>query len=145
MSPPSSVKPGVIKDPAVAALFSNKDPESRYDDLREIGHGSFGAVFFAFDKERGETVAIKKMAFSGKQANEKWADILKEVAFLNKIKHQHIVEYRACFLKEQTCWVGYYTYYIPISLFSFCLIDLFLLWTVVYVKILMKGLQLETV
>ncbi|KIH61124.1 kinase domain protein, partial [Ancylostoma duodenale] len=102
---PSGVKPGVIKDPAIAALFSNKDPESRYDDLREIGHGSFGAVYFAYDKEVGETVAIKKMAYSGKQAGEKWADILKEVAFLNKIKHPHIVEYKACFLKEQTCWL----------------------------------------
>ncbi|KJH45873.1 kinase domain protein [Dictyocaulus viviparus] len=103
--PPSGVKPGVIKDPAVAALFSHKDPESRYGDLREIGHGSFGAVYFAFDKEGSETVAIKKMAYSGKQAGEKWADILKEVAFLNKIKHPHIVEYKACFLKDQTCWL----------------------------------------
>nr|CDJ80577.1 Serine threonine protein kinase-related domain containing protein [Haemonchus contortus] len=102
---PSGVKPGVIKDPAVAALFSHKDPESRYDDLREIGHGSFGAVYFAFDKETSSTVAIKKMAYSGKQAGEKWADILKEVAFLNKIKHPHIVEYKACFLKDQTCWL----------------------------------------
>ncbi|KAK5969228.1 Serine/threonine-protein kinase Tao, partial [Trichostrongylus colubriformis] len=102
---PSGVKPGVIKDPAVAALFSHKDPESRYDDLREIGHGSFGAVYFAYDKETSGTVAIKKMAYSGKQAGEKWADILKEVAFLNKIKHPHIVEYKACFLKEQTCWL----------------------------------------
>ncbi|EYC39989.1 hypothetical protein Y032_0634g913 [Ancylostoma ceylanicum] len=95
----------LFKDPAIAALFSNKDPESRYDDLREIGHGSFGAVYFAYDKEVGETVAIKKMAYSGKQAGEKWADILKEVSFLNKIKHPHIVEYKACFLKEQTCWL----------------------------------------
>ncbi|KAE9414980.1 hypothetical protein Angca_003701 [Angiostrongylus cantonensis] len=79
---PSGVKPGVIKDPAVAALFSHKDPESRYGDLREIGHGSFGAVYFAYDKETCETVAIKKMAYSGKQAGEKWTDILKEVALV---------------------------------------------------------------
>lgn len=45
---PSQVpaKPGSLKDPAVAALFSNKDPEQRFEGLREIGHGSFGAVFF---------------------------------------------------------------------------------------------------
>ncbi|CAD6197439.1 unnamed protein product [Caenorhabditis auriculariae] len=102
---PASVKPGVIKDPTIAALFSNKDPESRYQDLREIGHGSFGAVFFAFDKSRSETVAIKKMNFSGKQASEKWSDIIKEVTFLNKIKHEHIVVYKACFLKDTTCWL----------------------------------------
>lgn len=39
-------KPGSLKDPAVASLFSVKDPEQRFEDLREIGHGSFGAVFF---------------------------------------------------------------------------------------------------
>ncbi|VDM39437.1 unnamed protein product [Toxocara canis] len=98
-------KPGSLKDPAVAALFSNKDPEQRFEDLREIGHGSFGAVFFAQDTETSETVAIKKMAFSGKQAAEKWADIIKEVSFLKNISHRNIVDYRACYLKEHTCWL----------------------------------------
>ncbi|KAI1731702.1 protein kinase domain-containing protein [Ditylenchus destructor] len=101
----SSSKPGSLKDPEVAELFSTKDPEARYDDLREIGHGSFGAVFFALDKETKETVAIKKMGFSGKQASEKWTDIVREVRFLKNIRHRHIVEYKACFLKEHTCWL----------------------------------------
>ena len=34
-----------IKDAEVAALFSNEDPEKIFTDLREIGHGSFGAVY----------------------------------------------------------------------------------------------------
>lgn len=34
-----------IKDPEVAALFSNDDPEKLFPDLNEIGHGSFGAVY----------------------------------------------------------------------------------------------------
>lgn len=42
----STGKPGSLKDPVVASLFSIKDPEQRFEDLREIGHGSFGAVFF---------------------------------------------------------------------------------------------------
>lgn len=37
---------GSLKDPDVAALFSAEDPDSRFADLREIGHGSFGAVYF---------------------------------------------------------------------------------------------------
>ncbi|CAI2349558.1 unnamed protein product [Caenorhabditis sp. 36 PRJEB53466] len=105
MAPAVLQKPGVIKDASLAALFSNRDPEQRYHDLREIGHGSFGAVYFAYDKENEQTVAIKKMAFSGKQATEKWNDILKEVAFLNTVVHPHIVDYKACFLKETTCWL----------------------------------------
>ena len=40
------LKPGSLKDAAVAALFASGDPEKRYVDLKEIGHGSFGAVFF---------------------------------------------------------------------------------------------------
>uniref|UniRef100_A0AC35G3F2 Protein kinase domain-containing protein n=1 Tax=Panagrolaimus sp. PS1159 TaxID=55785 RepID=A0AC35G3F2_9BILA len=99
------LKPGSLKDPSVASLFSTKDPELRFSDLREIGHGSFGAVYFALDKETSENVAIKKMGFSGKQAAERWSDIIKEVGFLKKIRHDNIVEYKACYLKEQTCWL----------------------------------------
>lgn len=61
--------------------------------------------FQAQDKESNETVAIKKMNFNGKDAQEKWLDIIKEVRFLRSIKHPHIVEYRACFLKDFTCWM----------------------------------------
>jgi thousand and one amino acid protein kinase len=100
-----TLKPGSLKDPSVASLFSTKDPELRFSDLREIGHGSFGAVYFALDKETSENVAIKKMGFSGKQAAERWSDIIKEVGFLKKIRHDNIVEYKACYLKEQTCWL----------------------------------------
>lgn len=41
-------KPGSLKDPNIAALFNVKDPEQRFSDLREIGHGSFGAVYFVW-------------------------------------------------------------------------------------------------
>lgn len=43
---PSLPKPGNLKDPEVAGLFSGDDPEKIFGDLREIGHGSFGAVYF---------------------------------------------------------------------------------------------------
>lgn len=39
-------RPGSLKDPDVAGLFSTDDPEKLFEDLREIGHGSFGAVYF---------------------------------------------------------------------------------------------------
>jgi thousand and one amino acid protein kinase len=39
-------RPGSLKDPEVAGLFSTDDPEKLFVDLREIGHGSFGAVYF---------------------------------------------------------------------------------------------------
>ena len=43
---PSLPKAGSLKDPDVAALFSMEDPEKIFSDLREIGHGSFGAVYY---------------------------------------------------------------------------------------------------
>lgn len=43
---PSSARVGSLKDPDVADLFCRDDPEKLFTDLREIGHGSFGAVYF---------------------------------------------------------------------------------------------------
>ena len=44
---PSVPRAGSLKDPDVAELFEREDPEKIFDDLREIGHGSFGAVYYA--------------------------------------------------------------------------------------------------
>lgn len=43
---PSSARAGNLKDPDVVDLFCKDDPEKLFADLREIGHGSFGAVYF---------------------------------------------------------------------------------------------------
>lgn len=43
---PTMAKAGSLKDPQVAQLFSTDDPEKVFQDLREIGHGSFGAVYY---------------------------------------------------------------------------------------------------
>uniref|UniRef100_A0A8C4GHA0 Serine/threonine-protein kinase TAO2 n=1 Tax=Dicentrarchus labrax TaxID=13489 RepID=A0A8C4GHA0_DICLA len=102
---PSSARAGNLKDPEVADLFCKDDPEKLFADLREIGHGSFGAVYFARDVRNNEVVAIKKMSYSGKQTNEKWQDIIKEVKFLQKLRHPNTIEYRGCYLKEHTAWV----------------------------------------
>uniref|UniRef100_A0A8D3B2A1 non-specific serine/threonine protein kinase n=1 Tax=Scophthalmus maximus TaxID=52904 RepID=A0A8D3B2A1_SCOMX len=102
---PSSVRAGSLKDPEVAELFFREDPEKLFTDLREIGHGSFGAVYFAHDIRTNEVVAIKKMSYSGKQSNEKWQDIIKEVKFLQKLRHPNTVEYHGCYLREHTAWL----------------------------------------
>lgn len=60
-----------IRDPEVAQLFDKKDPDDIFVDLREIGHGSFGAVYYArLATCAREVVAIKKMSFTGKQSAE---------------------------------------------------------------------------
>ncbi|XP_037323005.2 serine/threonine-protein kinase TAO1 isoform X1 [Pungitius pungitius] len=102
---PSSVRAGSLKDPEVSELFFKDDPEKLFSDLREIGHGSFGAVYFARDIRTNEVVAIKKMSYNGKQSNEKWQDIIKEVKFLQRIRHPNSIEYKGCYLREHTAWL----------------------------------------
>uniref|UniRef100_A0A665THZ1 non-specific serine/threonine protein kinase n=1 Tax=Echeneis naucrates TaxID=173247 RepID=A0A665THZ1_ECHNA len=94
-----------LKDPEIAKLFFKEDPEKLFTDLREIGHGSFGAVYFARDVRTNEVVAIKKMSYSGKQSSEKWQDIIKEVKFLQRIQHPNSIEYKGCYLREHTAWL----------------------------------------
>uniref|UniRef100_A0A1A8Q0Z2 non-specific serine/threonine protein kinase n=7 Tax=Nothobranchius TaxID=28779 RepID=A0A1A8Q0Z2_9TELE len=102
---PNSSRVGSLKDPEIADLFFREDPEKLFTDLREIGHGSFGAVYFAQDARTNDVVAIKKMSYSGKQSNEKWQDIIKEVKFLRQIKHPNSIEYKGCYLREHTAWL----------------------------------------
>ena len=100
-------RPGSLKDPDVALLFESEDPDKLFDDLREIGHGSFGAVYYARNNVTSEVVAIKKMSYGGKQSLEKWQDILKEIRFLTRLKHPNTISYHGCYLKEHTVWVSH--------------------------------------
>ncbi|XP_013144217.1 PREDICTED: serine/threonine-protein kinase TAO3-like isoform X1 [Papilio polytes] len=98
-------RPGSLKDPDIAELFSKHDPEKIFEDLREIGHGSFGAVYYARCNLTKEIVAIKKMSYLGKQSEEKWQDILKEIKFLKQLEHPNTIEYKGCYKREHTAWL----------------------------------------
>lgn len=100
-----SYRAGSLKDPEVADLFDHDDPDRIFEDLREIGHGSFGAVYYARHVFTKEIVAIKKMSYMGKQCHEKWQDILKEIRFLRQLRHPNTIEYKGCYLREHTAWV----------------------------------------
>ena len=99
---------GSLKDPEVSDLFDHDDPERIFEDLREIGHGSFGAVYYARHAFTKEIVAIKKMSYMGKQCLEKWQDILKEIRFLRQLRHPNTIEYKGCYLREHTAWVCFF-------------------------------------
>ena len=88
-----------------AGLFYDVDPEKSFYHLREIGHGSFGAVFYARSTQSKDVVAIKKMSFTGKNATEKWQDIVKEVQFFVGLNHENCVKYHGCYIKDNTAWV----------------------------------------
>lgn len=37
---------------------------------------------------------------------QKWQDIIKEVRFLQKLRHPNTIQYRGCYLREHTAWVS---------------------------------------
>nr|XP_058963725.1 serine/threonine-protein kinase TAO1-like isoform X1 [Pocillopora verrucosa] len=98
-------KGGFFRNSEYSGLFDEQDPEKLFIDLREIGHGSFGAVYYAKNVKTNEVVAIKKMSYGGKQSNEKWQDIVKEVKFLKLCSHKNTISYKGCHLKEHTAWL----------------------------------------
>ncbi|XP_039278827.1 serine/threonine-protein kinase Tao [Nilaparvata lugens] len=102
---PAVPRPGSVKDPEIAELFDAEDPEKIFEDLREIGHGSFGAVYYARCLISKEIVAIKKMSYAGKQSSEKWLDILKEIRFLRQLNHPNTIQYKGCYLRDNTAWL----------------------------------------
>ncbi|KAI5162745.1 Syntaxin-8 [Manis pentadactyla] len=59
-----------LKDPETAELFFKEDPEKLFTDLREVGHGSFGAVYSARDVRTNEVVAIKKLFYTGMRSTK---------------------------------------------------------------------------
>lgn len=87
-------------------LFDQGDPEEVFTDLKEIGHGSFGNVYFARHVETDEVVAVKKMAYSGKNSLEKLQDIQKEIEFLKQCCHPNCIKFKGCYLKGHTVWLS---------------------------------------
>lgn len=96
------------KDPKISHLLSKGDPDKIFTELREIGHGSFGAVYYARDEITKEVVAIKKMSFSGflhKESAEKWQDITRELIVLSNLNHRNTIQFKGCYLKDHTAWL----------------------------------------
>uniref|UniRef100_A0A8D3DRJ1 non-specific serine/threonine protein kinase n=1 Tax=Scophthalmus maximus TaxID=52904 RepID=A0A8D3DRJ1_SCOMX len=123
---PAGARAGNLKDPDVADLFCKDDPEKMFADLREIGHGSFGAVYFVkclynlydlyypynlnylYDLYYPYNLNyLHNPSFSPMLSSRlfKWQDIIKEVKFLQKLRHPNTIEYQGCYLKEHTAWL----------------------------------------
>lgn len=71
-------------------------PSSRYlsdfEELQPLGHGGFGRVVLCKNKLDGRQYAVKKIPLKDKslQINDR---ILREVATLSRLQHQHVVRY----------------------------------------------------
>jgi thousand and one amino acid protein kinase len=81
------------------------DPSKLFTEQTEIGHGNFGAVYFAKNVKTSEIVAIKMMNYGGKQSSEKWQEIQKELKFIRELNHRHCVAYKGCYVKDHFAWL----------------------------------------
>lgn len=104
---PKSLRLTVFKDPELSQLFSLQDPTEVFTDFRQIGCGSFGAVYYARNRFSGEVVAIKelKVDTKRKKSDEEWNDIVREIKFLSQISHKNCVLPKGCYMKDQTPWL----------------------------------------
>ncbi|PAN38837.1 hypothetical protein PAHAL_7G201600 [Panicum hallii] len=83
---------------------SSSRPNSRYlndfEELRSLGQGGFGRVALCKNKLDGRQYAVKKIRLKDRspQVNEK---ILREVATLSRLQHQHIVRYYQAWVETE--------------------------------------------
>ncbi|KAF7259886.1 hypothetical protein EG68_02400 [Paragonimus skrjabini miyazakii] len=104
---PKSLRNSVFKDPELAPLFSHEVPTDVFTDVRQIGRGSFGAVYYARNRFTDEVVAIKELKVDTKRKkfNEVWNDIVREIRFLSQLSHKNCVLPKGCYMKDQTPWL----------------------------------------
>lgn len=43
---------------------------------------------------------------------QKWQDIIKEVKFLGQLRHPNTIEYKGCYLKDNTAWVSVFVLFL---------------------------------
>lgn len=46
------------------------------------------------------------LSFPPSFSPQKWQDIIKEVKFLEQLRHPNTIEYKGCYLKDNTAWVS---------------------------------------
>ena len=74
----------------------------KYDQLKQLGKGSYGTVFLVREKNsRGRMWCMKKINLQGLGGRERQASFL-EVKLLRELRHPHVVSYQDSFLHKPT-------------------------------------------
>jgi len=83
-------------------VISKGDPKKRFQIIDEIGEGSFGVVFSAWDLQTGDKVAVKSMKLDDSYEE----DLVLEIVMMQSLKHQNIVQfYDAYKIEEDKLWI----------------------------------------
>ena len=59
-----------------------------------IGRGAFGTVYKAYDKRKGEIMAIKEFRFTFKNKQKTLREFEQETKIMKKLQHPNIVEFK---------------------------------------------------
>jgi Protein kinase domain len=80
-------------------LIEGEAPEKKYEIIEQVGQGAFGKVFVAdvIGSDKSASVAVKRMPHT--QTSEK-ANILNELRFLTRCKHECIVDFHEAYLVD---------------------------------------------
>lgn len=71
-----------------------------FEEIGELGHGGFGAVFKVKNKLDGNLYAIKKIHFKHNESKEELRKIILEVKLLSNLNHPNIVRYYQAWFEE---------------------------------------------
>ena len=83
-------------------LVSRDDPHSMYTDLKKIGEGAAGEVYWAKDKRNGNTLAIKQMSLTAQNMKM----LVAEIGIMKDSIHPNIVRYYESYLVGDKLWVA---------------------------------------
>ena len=76
----------------------------KYKLLDLIGHGTYGRVYRAIEKESEKILVIKEMIFDGIAKMEQ-DEILNEVKVMSQVNHNHIIKYYHSFLENGLLYI----------------------------------------
>lgn len=81
--------------------ITNEAANKRFKSIFEIGSGGFGSVDKVYDNARKDLCAIKKIPNS--QSSDQ---LLREITFLQKLKHQNIITFNEAFNVNDDLWIS---------------------------------------
>jgi serine/threonine-protein kinase len=82
---------GALLDPALASLADGALFASRYEILGPVGRGGMGMVYGAFDRELGETVAIKVLRPDvARESGRHEQRFRSEIRLARRVRHRNV-------------------------------------------------------
>ena len=101
-APPLPARPQGPADapPPPSSSASSSRYVQDFEEIAVLGRGGFGVVVSASNKLDGRRYAVKKIPLRSSASPAEAARILREVATLSRLQHNHVVRYFNCWLED---------------------------------------------